>query len=100
MSPCSSVLSYCRFLNVILQRVESKLKVLERKRFGKSSPSIEVAIVGLGYSGVELAATISASSSLFRLVQPVPPFFLPLVHHLVGDRGNHRFGRDPDGFLD
>ncbi|XP_062233287.1 uncharacterized protein LOC133930622 isoform X2 [Phragmites australis] len=40
-------------------RVESKLKMLERKRFGKSSPSIEVAIVGLGYSGVELAATIS-----------------------------------------
>ncbi|CAN6198330.1 unnamed protein product [Urochloa humidicola] len=40
-------------------RVESKLKLLERKRFGKSSPTIEVAIVGLGYSGVELAATIS-----------------------------------------
>ncbi|CAL5046757.1 unnamed protein product [Urochloa decumbens] len=40
-------------------RVESKLKMLERKRFGKSSPTIEVAIVGLGYSGVELAATIS-----------------------------------------
>jgi len=38
-------------------RVESKLKMLERKRFGKSSPTIE--IVGLGYSGVELAATIS-----------------------------------------
>ncbi|RCV20713.1 hypothetical protein SETIT_4G079100v2 [Setaria italica] len=40
-------------------RVESKLKMLERKRFGKSAPTIEVAIVGLGYSGVELAATIS-----------------------------------------
>ncbi|KAL6861821.1 hypothetical protein ACP4OV_017521 [Aristida adscensionis] len=40
-------------------RVDTKLKVLERKRFGKNSPSIEVAIVGLGYSGVELAATIS-----------------------------------------
>ncbi|KAG8076903.1 hypothetical protein GUJ93_ZPchr0006g43119 [Zizania palustris] len=39
--------------------VESKLKVLERRRFGKSSPAIGVAIVGLGYSGVELAATIS-----------------------------------------
>jgi len=33
--------------------------MLERKRFGRSSPTIEVAIVGLGYSGVELAATIS-----------------------------------------
>ncbi|KAK3128707.1 hypothetical protein QOZ80_6BG0465420 [Eleusine coracana subsp. coracana] len=40
-------------------RVESKLKMLERKRFGKNAPPIEVAIVGLGYSGVELAATIS-----------------------------------------
>jgi demethylphylloquinone reductase len=42
-----------------LQRVESKLKMLERKRFGKIAPPIEVAIVGLGYSGVELTATIS-----------------------------------------
>lgn len=40
-------------------KVESKLKMLERRRFGKSSSTIEVAIVGLGYSGVELAATIS-----------------------------------------
>ncbi|KAF0908719.1 hypothetical protein E2562_028155 [Oryza meyeriana var. granulata] len=40
-------------------KVESKLKMLERRRFGKSSPAIQVAIVGLGYSGVELAATIS-----------------------------------------
>ncbi|KAJ1258582.1 hypothetical protein BS78_10G086700 [Paspalum vaginatum] len=40
-------------------RVDSKLKMLERERFGKSSPTIDVAIVGLGYSGVELSATIS-----------------------------------------
>ncbi|KAM0918169.1 hypothetical protein ACQ4PT_008804 [Festuca glaucescens] len=40
-------------------KVESELKMLERRRFGKSSPGIEVGIVGLGYSGVELAATIS-----------------------------------------
>lgn len=40
-------------------KVENELKMLERRRFGKSSPPIEVAIVGLGYSGVELAATIS-----------------------------------------
>jgi NADH:ubiquinone reductase (non-electrogenic) len=42
-----------------LQKVESELKMLERRRFGKSSADIQVAIVGLGYSGVELAATIS-----------------------------------------
>ncbi|XP_037457515.1 uncharacterized protein LOC119328641 isoform X2 [Triticum dicoccoides] len=40
-------------------KVESELKMLERGRFGKKSPPIQVAIVGLGYSGVELAATIS-----------------------------------------
>uniref|UniRef100_N1R551 demethylphylloquinone reductase n=1 Tax=Aegilops tauschii TaxID=37682 RepID=N1R551_AEGTA len=40
-------------------KVESELKMLERRRFGKKSPPIQVAIVGLGYSGVELAATIS-----------------------------------------
>uniref|UniRef100_A0ACD6APB8 Uncharacterized protein n=1 Tax=Avena sativa TaxID=4498 RepID=A0ACD6APB8_AVESA len=40
-------------------KVESELTMLERSRFGKNSPAIQVAIVGLGYSGVELAATIS-----------------------------------------
>ncbi|CAM0913819.1 unnamed protein product [Alopecurus aequalis] len=40
-------------------KVENELKMLERRRFGKSSPAIQVAVVGLGYSGVELAATIS-----------------------------------------
>ncbi|VAI84178.1 unnamed protein product [Triticum turgidum subsp. durum] len=40
-------------------KVESELKMLERRKFGKKSPPIQVAIVGLGYSGVELAATIS-----------------------------------------
>lgn len=35
-----------------------KLKALERRKFGKNSP-IRVAVVGCGYSGVELAATIS-----------------------------------------
>ncbi|XP_040381057.1 alternative NAD(P)H-ubiquinone oxidoreductase C1, chloroplastic/mitochondrial isoform X2 [Oryza brachyantha] len=40
-------------------KVESQLKMLERRRFGRSIPDIQVAIVGLGYSGVELAATIS-----------------------------------------
>lgn len=43
----------------MLQKVNSKLTMLERQRFGKDSPPIRVAIVGCGYSGVELAATIS-----------------------------------------
>lgn len=41
-----------------MQNVDEKLKVLERKNFGKSIP-IRVAVVGCGYSGVELAATVS-----------------------------------------
>lgn len=41
-----------------MQRVNEKLTALERKFFGKES-AIRVAIVGCGYSGVELAATIS-----------------------------------------
>ncbi|XP_057791567.1 alternative NAD(P)H-ubiquinone oxidoreductase C1, chloroplastic/mitochondrial [Salvia miltiorrhiza] len=40
------------------RRVNEKLTALERKYFGKDYP-IHVAIVGCGYSGVELAATIS-----------------------------------------
>lgn len=42
----------------MLQKVENKLRTLERQSFGKDSP-ISVAVVGCGYSGVELAATIS-----------------------------------------
>lgn len=41
-----------------MQRVNEKLTALERLFFGKESP-IRVAIVGCGYAGVELAATIS-----------------------------------------
>ncbi|KAL1531535.1 Nuclear pore complex subunit [Salvia divinorum] len=40
------------------RRVNKKLTALERKYFGKDSP-IRVAVVGCGYSGVELAATVS-----------------------------------------
>ncbi|EXB80260.1 NADH dehydrogenase C1 [Morus notabilis] len=40
------------------RRVDYKLKTLERRNFGKNS-LIRVAVVGCGYSGVELAATIS-----------------------------------------
>ncbi|CAI9113048.1 OLC1v1013575C1 [Oldenlandia corymbosa var. corymbosa] len=39
-------------------KVDEKLKALERQNFGKNFP-IRVAVVGCGYSGVELAATIS-----------------------------------------
>lgn len=39
-------------------KVDEKLRTLERKYFGKDSP-IRVTVVGCGYSGVELAATVS-----------------------------------------
>ncbi|XP_059624475.1 alternative NAD(P)H-ubiquinone oxidoreductase C1, chloroplastic/mitochondrial [Cornus florida] len=39
-------------------KVDEKLRTLERKNFGKDSP-IRVAVVGCGYSGVELAATVA-----------------------------------------
>lgn len=38
--------------------VEKRLRELERKYFGKDTP-IVVAVVGCGYAGVELAATVS-----------------------------------------
>ncbi|KAK1405050.1 alternative NAD(P)H-ubiquinone oxidoreductase C1, chloroplastic/mitochondrial [Heracleum sosnowskyi] len=39
-------------------KVNEKLKILERKTFGTNTP-VCVAVVGCGYSGVELAATIA-----------------------------------------
>lgn len=42
----------------MMQKVDFWLKTLERRNFGKDS-LIHVAVVGCGYSGVELAATIS-----------------------------------------
>ncbi|KVI00522.1 FAD-dependent pyridine nucleotide-disulfide oxidoreductase [Cynara cardunculus var. scolymus] len=39
-------------------KVNDKLTKLERENFGKENP-IRVVVVGLGYSGVELAATVS-----------------------------------------
>ncbi|XP_058097245.1 alternative NAD(P)H-ubiquinone oxidoreductase C1, chloroplastic/mitochondrial isoform X2 [Magnolia sinica] len=41
------------------RKVDKKLRMLERGKFGKESSPIRVAVVGCGYSGVELAATIS-----------------------------------------
>lgn len=45
-------------VNMSLQRVKEKLSKLERRNF-KDGSAIKVAIVGCGYGGVELAATIS-----------------------------------------
>lgn len=41
-----------------LQKVNDKLQSLERKFFGEGIP-VRVVVVGCGYSGVELAATVS-----------------------------------------
>ena len=46
------------FAHSVLQKVNDELKLLERKYFGKGYP-IRVVVVGCGYSGVELAATVS-----------------------------------------
>lgn len=54
----------------LMQRVNEKLRALERKFFGKDSP-IRVAIVGCGYSGVELAATISERLQASGVVQAI-----------------------------
>ncbi|KAL0381356.1 UNVERIFIED_CONTAM: Alternative NAD(P)H-ubiquinone oxidoreductase C1, chloroplastic/mitochondrial [Sesamum angustifolium] len=51
-------------------RVDKKLRALERKYFGMDSP-IRVAIVGCGYSGVELAATISERLQGRGIVQAI-----------------------------
>lgn len=57
-------------LHYLMQRVNEKLKALERKYFGQDSP-IRVAIVGCGYSGVELAATISERLQARGIVQAI-----------------------------
>lgn len=55
---------------LVLQRVDSQLKTLERTNFSKKS-LIRVAVVGCGYSGVELAATISERLQDRGLVQAI-----------------------------
>ncbi|WOK94011.1 alternative NAD(P)H-ubiquinone oxidoreductase C1, chloroplastic/mitochondrial [Canna indica] len=52
-------------------KVDKKLKSLERERFSKNSSPICVAIVGCGYAGVELAATISERLQDKGIVQAV-----------------------------
>ncbi|KAA8531121.1 hypothetical protein F0562_005830 [Nyssa sinensis] len=51
-------------------KVDQKLRTLERKNFGKDSP-VRVAVVGCGYSGVELAATVSERLQDKGIVQAI-----------------------------
>lgn len=51
-------------------RVDRKLSELERRNFGKDS-LIRVAVVGCGYSGVELAATVSERLEEKGIVQAI-----------------------------
>lgn len=55
---------------LLMQKVDKKLKALERRNFGKNS-LIHVAVVGCGYSGVELAATISERLGDSGMVQAI-----------------------------
>ncbi|XP_057501377.1 LOW QUALITY PROTEIN: alternative NAD(P)H-ubiquinone oxidoreductase C1, chloroplastic/mitochondrial [Actinidia eriantha] len=51
-------------------KVDERLRTLERKYFGKDSP-IRVVVVGCGYSGVELAATVSERLKDKGIVQAI-----------------------------
>lgn len=51
-------------------KVNEKLKALERKYFGLGSP-VRVVVVGCGYSGVELAATVSERLQDKGIVQAI-----------------------------
>ncbi|XP_021772627.1 alternative NAD(P)H-ubiquinone oxidoreductase C1, chloroplastic/mitochondrial-like [Chenopodium quinoa] len=51
-------------------KVNDKLKALERKYFGEGCP-IRVVVVGCGYSGVELAATVSERLKDKGIVQAI-----------------------------
>lgn len=50
--------------------MDHKLRRLERRNFGKFSP-IRVAVVGCGYSGVELAATVAERLQDRGIVQAI-----------------------------
>ncbi|XP_042504833.1 alternative NAD(P)H-ubiquinone oxidoreductase C1, chloroplastic/mitochondrial-like isoform X1 [Macadamia integrifolia] len=52
-------------------KVDRKLRKLEREKFGKDSSPIRVAVVGCGYSGVELAATLSERLQDNGIVQAI-----------------------------
>lgn len=53
-----------------MQKVNEKLRALERRNFSKDS-LIRVAVVGCGYSGVELAATVSERLQDRGMVQAI-----------------------------
>lgn len=53
------------------RRVDNKLRMLERERFNDDTLPIRVAVVGCGYSGVELAATISERLQSKGIVQAI-----------------------------
>ncbi|XP_042489401.1 alternative NAD(P)H-ubiquinone oxidoreductase C1, chloroplastic/mitochondrial-like, partial [Macadamia integrifolia] len=53
------------------RKVDNQLRKLERAKFGKDSSPIRVAIVGCGYSGVELAATLSERLQDNGIVQAI-----------------------------
>ncbi|PKA55468.1 NADH dehydrogenase C1, chloroplastic/mitochondrial [Apostasia shenzhenica] len=58
-------------LELTFLKVDDNLRILERRRFGKDRSPISVAIVGCGYSGVELAATISERLQDKGIVQAI-----------------------------
>ncbi|XP_051139739.1 alternative NAD(P)H-ubiquinone oxidoreductase C1, chloroplastic/mitochondrial [Andrographis paniculata] len=51
-------------------RVDEKLRLLEREYFGRDN-RIDIAVVGCGYSGIELAATISERLKARGVVQAI-----------------------------
>ena len=57
-------------LPFFMQKVDKKLRALERRKFGQDS-LIRVAVVGCGYSGVELAATVSERLQDRGIVQAI-----------------------------
>ncbi|KAL6992985.1 Nuclear pore complex subunit [Sarracenia purpurea var. burkii] len=67
------------------RKVDERLKILERKYFGKDS-LIRVAVVGCGYSGVELATTISERLREKGIVQAINVDTKILPNALPGNR--------------
>ncbi|CDP04587.1 unnamed protein product [Coffea canephora] len=65
--------------------VDEKLRALERQNFGKDS-QIRVAVVGCGYSGVELAATVSERLQDKGIVEAINVQNTVLSNAPVGNR--------------
>ena len=75
---------YCLGL-LEIQMVDEKLRALERQNFGKDS-QIRVAVVGCGYSGVELAATVSERLQDKGIVEAINVQNTVLSNAPVGNR--------------